>query len=153
VIIFLERSGGGAIRDSGDRQPQAFLRRLVAVSSAAAAGCSFLLRPPDTGKSKDGWRRSGIVVVRFFSFFALAPFAGVSCAMLRFKADIRSITGGASVSARLPSGLDAPRCSILALPGQLSPVMGWRLRPAITGGGRHQLCLAHLVTAAGAMSP
>jgi hypothetical protein len=53
----------------------AFLRRLVAVVVCSAAGCSFLLRSPDTGKSNDGWRRLGIVLVRFSCFFALPPFA------------------------------------------------------------------------------
>jgi hypothetical protein len=99
VIIFLEWSGGGAIRDSGDWQPQAFLRRLVAVLVGSAAGCPFLLRPPDTGKSNDGCRRSGFVLVRF-SLVALPPLAGASRARLRFKAAIRSITGGGTLTAR-----------------------------------------------------
>ena len=78
----------------------AFLRRPVAVVICSAAGCSFLLRPPDTGKSNAGWRRSGIVLVRFCCFFAVPPFAGVSCARLRFKADMRSITGAGALTAR-----------------------------------------------------
>jgi hypothetical protein len=80
-----------------DGSAQAFFHRLVAVVVCSAAGCSFLLRPPDTGKSNDGWRRSGIVLVRFSCFFALPLFAAVSCARLRFKADIRSITGGGAL--------------------------------------------------------
>jgi hypothetical protein len=79
--------------------PQAFFRRLVAIVVCSPAGCSFLLRLPDTGKSNDGWRRSGIVLVRF-SLVALPPLAGASCARLRFKAAIRSITGGGTLSAR-----------------------------------------------------
>jgi hypothetical protein len=53
---------------------------------------------------------------------------------------------------RLPSGLDEPRSSILALPAAL-PRHGMAFKPRDHGRGRHQLCLAHLVTAAGAMSP
>src|SRR5258708_2435595 len=79
--------------------PQAFFRRLVASVVCSAAGCSFLLRPPDTGNSNDGWRRSGIVLVRL-CLVALPPLADASVARLRFQAAIRSITGGGTLSAR-----------------------------------------------------
>src|ERR1700732_773776 len=78
--------------------PQAFFRRLVAIV-VCSAGCSFLLRSPDTGNSNDGWRRSGIVLVRL-CLVALPPLADASVARLRFKAAIRSITGGGTLSAR-----------------------------------------------------
>ena len=80
-----------------DGSIQAFLRRRVMVRSAA--GFSFPLRPPDTGRSNDGWRRSATALARF-SVFLLSLFAGASCARLRFKAAIRSITGGGVLTAR-----------------------------------------------------
>jgi hypothetical protein len=73
-----------------DGSIQVFLRRLC-----WTAGSSFSLRPPDAGRSNDGWRRSANAFARF-SVFVLSLFAGVSCARLRFKAAIRSITGEGS---------------------------------------------------------
>jgi hypothetical protein len=96
---YLAREGRGAIRDSVGWGAHAFLRRLVAIVVWSAAGCSFLLRPPNTGKSNDGWRRSGILLVRF-SLIALPPFADAPFARLRFKAAIRSTTGGGSLIGR-----------------------------------------------------
>src|SRR5271167_2694550 len=80
-----------------DGSIQAFLRRRVMVRSAA--GFSFPLRPPDTGRSNDGWRRSATDLARF-SVFVLPLFAGVSCARLRFKAAVKSITGGGALTSR-----------------------------------------------------
>jgi hypothetical protein len=62
---------------------QAFFRR-VAMLVGSVARFSFPARPPDTGRSNDGWGRSGATLARF-SLFAVPPFAGVSCARLRFK--------------------------------------------------------------------
>ena len=77
-------------------QHQAFLRRLVPAVLSSSAGGSFLFRPPDTGNKSDAWRRSDVASVRS-PLPALPAFAGDSFARLRFKAAIRSITGGASV--------------------------------------------------------
>ena len=62
-----------------DGSIQAFLRRLY-----WAVASSLPLRPPDTGRSNDGWRRSPTALARF-SVFVLSLFAGASCARLRFK--------------------------------------------------------------------
>ena len=78
---------------------QAFFRRLVPTMACSAASSFFLLQPPNTGKSNDRWRGSGAAFARF-SLFALPAFPGASCARLRFKADIRSMTGGAALTAR-----------------------------------------------------
>jgi hypothetical protein len=73
---------------------QAFLRRLC-----WTAGSSFPLRPPDTGRSNDGWRRAATASARF-SAFVPSLFAGASCARLRFKAAIKSITGAGALTSR-----------------------------------------------------
>jgi hypothetical protein len=65
----------------------------------SSAGCSFIFRPPDTGNKSDAWRRSGVAFVRW-PLPALPAFAGDSFARLRFKAAIRSITGGGALTAR-----------------------------------------------------
>jgi hypothetical protein len=78
---------------------QAFLRRRAVTVVCCATGSFFALRPPNTGKSNDGWRRSGSALVRF-PLFAIPFPAGASCARLRFKAAIKSITGGGAVTAR-----------------------------------------------------
>jgi len=78
-------------------QHQAFLRRLVPVVLSSSAGWSFIFRPPDTGNKSDALRRSGVAFVRW-PLPALPAFAGGSFARLRFKAGIRSITGGGSVT-------------------------------------------------------
>ena len=76
----------------------AFFRRPEAIAVRPTAGSSFRFPPPDTGKSNDGWRRSSRALVRFSCLFAPPPFAGVSRARLRFKAEIRWITGGGALT-------------------------------------------------------
>ena len=102
-MICLGPSGFGAAGKEAQcsrfDQHQAFLRRLVPAVLSSSAGCSFLFRPPDTGNKSDAWRRSGVAFVRW-PLPALPAFAGDSFARLRFKAAIRPITGGASVTAR-----------------------------------------------------
>src|SRR5215472_8020176 len=71
---------------------QARLRRLEAGVAGAAAG--FRFRPPATGNNKVAWRRSGAVLFAFLRAPALRFEAGGSCARLRFKAAIKSMTGG-----------------------------------------------------------
>ena len=77
-----------------DRSTMPSSAAVVVMVVGSAARSSFLRRPPDTGKSNDGWRRSDAALMRL-SLPDLAPFAaGASPARLRFKAAIRSITGG-----------------------------------------------------------
>src|SRR5215471_348933 len=79
---------------------QARLRRLEAGVAGAAAG--FRFRPPATGNNKVAWRRSGAVLFAFFRAPSLRLEAAASCARLRFKAAIKSMTGG---GAAIPVGL------------------------------------------------
>jgi hypothetical protein len=55
----------GEATEPVDGNLQAFLRRRVVVCSAA--GSSFPLPPPDTGRSNDGWRRSASVRLSDYS--------------------------------------------------------------------------------------
>src|ERR1700730_12291993 len=77
-------------------QAVACLRRLGAGVVGSAAVCAFRFRPPGTGSKRAGWRRSGA----FFAFFGAVCFEpDASRARLRFKADMRSMTGaGAAIS-------------------------------------------------------
>jgi hypothetical protein len=69
-------------------QAVACLRRLGAGVVGSAAVCAFRFRPPGTGSKRAGWRRSGA----FFGAVCFEPDA--SRARLRFKAVMRSMTGG-----------------------------------------------------------
>src|SRR6202040_1172382 len=72
-------------------QAVACLRRLGAGVVGLAAVCAFRFRPPGTGSKRAGWRRSGAI----FAFFAAVCFEpDASRARLRFKAVMRSMTGG-----------------------------------------------------------
>src|SRR4029077_13729460 len=72
-------------------QAVACLRRLGAGVVGSAAVCAFRFRPPGTGSKRAGWRRSGAI----FAFFAAVCFEpDASRARLRFKAVMRSMTGG-----------------------------------------------------------
>ena len=72
-------------------QTVACLRRLGAGVVGSAAICAFRFRPPGTGSKRAGWRRSGAV----FAFFGAVCFEpDASRARLRFKAVMRSMTGG-----------------------------------------------------------
>src|SRR5262245_45848456 len=73
---------------------QARLRRLAAGVMSSAVACVFRFRPPGTGSKRAGWRRSGAVFFAFFGAAAGRVEPGASCARLRFKTAIRSITGG-----------------------------------------------------------
>src|SRR4029077_18961879 len=68
-------------------QTVACFRRLGAGVVGSAAVCAFRFRPPGTGSKKAGWRRSG-------AFFGAVCFEPASRARLRFKAVMRSMTGG-----------------------------------------------------------
>jgi hypothetical protein len=69
------------------------LRRFLGAMVGLVAGSALFLRPPDKGRSKDFWRRSGTAFVRF-SLVAVASLAAeASCARLRFRAAIKSMTG------------------------------------------------------------
>ena len=81
-------------------QTVACLRRLAAGVVGSAAACAFRFRPPGTGSKRAGWRRSGAILFAFFGAVRFAPDA--SRARLRFKAAMRSMTGGgAAISLRL----------------------------------------------------
>src|ERR1700730_7309121 len=69
-------------------QTVACFRRLGAGVVGSAAVCAFRFRPPGTGSKRAGWRRSGA----FFGAVCFEPDA--SRARLRFKAVMRSMTGG-----------------------------------------------------------
>jgi hypothetical protein len=72
-------------------QAVACLRRLGAGVVGSAAVCAFRFRPPGTGSKRAGWRRSGTI----FAFFGAVCFEpDASRARLRFKAVMRSMTGG-----------------------------------------------------------
>src|SRR6202043_1930323 len=72
-------------------QTVACLRRLGAGVVGSAAVCAFRFRPPGTGSKRAGWRRSGAI----FAFFGAVCFEpDASRARLRFKAVMRSMTGG-----------------------------------------------------------
>src|SRR6202040_1810082 len=72
-------------------QAVACLRRLGAGVVGSAAVCAFRFRPPGTGSKRAGWRRSGAI----FAFFGAVCFEpDASRARLRFKAVMRSMTGG-----------------------------------------------------------
>jgi hypothetical protein len=72
-------------------QAVACLRRLGAGVVGSAAVCAFRFRPPGTGSERAGWRRSGAI----FAFFGAVCFEpDASRARLRFKAVMRSMTGG-----------------------------------------------------------
>src|SRR5580700_2669773 len=72
-------------------QAVACLHRLGAGVVGSAAVCAFRFRPPGTGSKRAGWRRSGAI----FAFFAAVCFEpDASRARLRFKAVMRSMTGG-----------------------------------------------------------
>ena len=68
-------------------QTVACFRRLGAGVVGSAAVCAFRFRPPGTGSKRAGWRRSG-------AFFGAVCFEPASRARLRFKAVMRSMTGG-----------------------------------------------------------
>ena|SRR5271165_7079901 len=69
-----------------------------------AAGFSFLFRRPDTGRSRAGWSLGRAALVPL-SCRTLLPFAAdASWARPRFRAAMRSITGG---SAEISLGLCA----------------------------------------------
>src|ERR1700730_6316857 len=75
----------------GSDQAVACLRRLGAGVVGSAAVCAFRFRPPGTGSKRAGWRRSGAI----FAFFGAVCFEpDASRARLRFKAVVRSMTGG-----------------------------------------------------------
>jgi len=85
-------------------QTVACLRRLGAGVVGSAAACAFRFRPPGTGSKRAGWRRSGAVLFAFFGAVCFEPDA--SCARLRFKAVMRSMTGGgAAISLGLTASL------------------------------------------------
>src|SRR6202040_377392 len=69
-------------------QTVACFRRLGAGVVGSAAVCAFRFRPPGTGSKRAGWRRSAA----FFGAVCFEPDA--SRARLRFKAVMRSMTGG-----------------------------------------------------------
>jgi hypothetical protein len=68
------------------------LRFLMLVTAGSAEGSWFPLRLPVKGKSNAGWRRSAACLARFL-FAVLCSGADDSCARLRFRAAIKSITG------------------------------------------------------------
>src|SRR6202022_359372 len=68
-------------------QTVACFRRLGAGVVGSAAVCAFRFRSPGTGSKRAGWRRSG-------AFFGAVCFEPASRARLRFKAVMRSMTGG-----------------------------------------------------------
>jgi hypothetical protein len=92
----------------------AFFGGLIATAAGLVAGSSFLLRPPATGRSNDRWRRSAAGLARF-SLAVMTPVAVVSCARLRFKAAIRSITGGGVMTSRGLIGRPFSSASMSAL--------------------------------------
>src|ERR1700730_3602176 len=75
----------------GSDQTVACFRRLGAGVVGSAAVCAFRFRPPGTGSKRAGWRRSG-------AFFGAVCFEPASRARLRFKAVMRSMTGGGAIS-------------------------------------------------------
>src|SRR5690349_23421690 len=99
-------SACGAIHSQGDpfrallyTSLDAFFRGLIATAAGSVAGSSFRFRPLATGRSNDRWRRSAAGLARFF--LAVVPLiAGASCERLRFRAAIRSITGGGVITCR-----------------------------------------------------
>jgi hypothetical protein len=73
---------------------QAFLRRLVPIVVGSADRSPFRFDLPERGNNNAACRRSGAVLLRL-SGVAAVPFGvGASSARLRFKAAIKSITGG-----------------------------------------------------------
>jgi len=60
----------------------------------SAVACAFRFRPPGTGNKRAGWRRSGAVLLAFFGAASVCFEPDASRARLRFKAAMRSITGG-----------------------------------------------------------
>ena len=81
------------------RRVHAFFRDLTATAVGSIAGAAFLRLPPATGRSNDRWRRSAAGLGRF-SLAVMAPVEGISCARLRFRVAIRSITGGGVMTCR-----------------------------------------------------
>jgi hypothetical protein len=75
-------------------QTVACLRRLGAGLMGSAVACAFRFRPPGTGNKRAGWRRSGAVLLAFFGAASVCFEPDASRARLRFKAAMRSITGG-----------------------------------------------------------
>src|SRR5437762_8012557 len=61
-----------ASRQDPIERGQAFLRRFVAAVTGSVTRSSCFFRPPDTGRSKALWRRSGDALVRFPGFAPLA---------------------------------------------------------------------------------
>ena len=60
-------------------------------SGGLGCGCAFRFRPPGTGSKRAGWRRSGAIL---FAFLGVCFEPDASRARLRFKAAMRSMTGG-----------------------------------------------------------
>jgi hypothetical protein len=77
----------------------AFFRGLMATASGLGPGLLLPFRPPATGRSSDRWRRSAASLTRF-SFAEVPLIASVSSARLRFRAAIRSTTGGGVTTSR-----------------------------------------------------
>ena len=75
-------------------QTVACLHRLGAGVMGSAVACAFRFRPPGTGNKRAGWRRSGAVLLAFFGAASVCFEPDASRARLRFKAAMRSITGG-----------------------------------------------------------
>ena len=91
----------------------AFFRGLIATAAGLVTGSSLLVRPPATGKSNDRWRGAAARLARF-SLPIVPLIAGVSCARLRFRAAIRSMTGGGVITSRGLMGRPVSLASISA---------------------------------------
>ena len=99
-MIWLGPSGFGAAGKEARCSRSTSIKPFCVVSyrwCSAPRQAAPLFRPPDTGNKSDALRRSGVAFVRW-PLPALPAFAGGSFARLRFKAGIRSITGGGSVT-------------------------------------------------------
>ena len=83
----------------------------MAAAAGSIAGFALLLLPPATGRSNERWRRSAVGLARL-SLADAEPVTGISCARLRFKAAIKSITGGGVLTA----------CGLIAIPFSLASI-------------------------------